>query len=157
MPEHVTTNAEVAAAVFAPNPAMYNKGTTKLPPPLPINPAKKPRTEPPEIPKIVRSLDESSPLFGFQPLSINIAAAAVNNAKIRITGFVGRLIFSYAPNRANNTIASPKGIATFQSINFFFPYVTAADELLTTFSSIPNGIACVLKSIPNQNKIGIYN
>jgi len=41
------------------------------------------------------------------------------------------------------------------SIILSFPYVKAADELLTTFNSIPRGIACVLKSIPSQNRIGI--
>jgi len=31
------------------------------------------------------------------------------------------------------------------------------DEEFTMFSNIPRGMACVLKSIPSQNRIGIYN
>jgi len=51
----------------------------------------------------------------------------------------------------------PNGMATLHSIIFFLPYVQAAEELFTTFKSIPKGIASVLKSIPSQNRIGIYS
>jgi len=48
-------------------------------------------------------------------------------------------------------------MANFHSIIFFLPYVQAAEELFTTFNNIPKGIACVLKSMPSQNRIGIYS
>jgi hypothetical protein len=99
-PEKVTTMADVAAASFVSSPAMYRRGTTKEPPPLPINPAKKPSMLPLEIPKMVFPRWDNSPLLGFQPLSISTAAAVVNNANIRITGLVGRLIFTQVPTPA---------------------------------------------------------
>ena len=71
------TNAEVAAALFTPSPKIYNIGTTKLPPPLPIRPEENPKTDPLEIPNTVFLLSVNSKFLGFQPLSISIAAAAV--------------------------------------------------------------------------------
>jgi len=108
-------------------------------------------------PKKIRCRDESPPLLGLQPLSINRLAEAVNNAKIKIIGFVGNFTLTRVPTGANKIIEIPNGMATFHSIIFFLAYVQAAEELFTTFKSMPRGIACVLKSIPNQNRIGIYS
>jgi len=62
------TNADVAAAFFNPSPKIYNRGTTKLPPPLPIRPDINPKTDPLEIPNMVFLLFVNSKLFGFQPI-----------------------------------------------------------------------------------------
>jgi len=109
------------------------------------------------IPKKIRCRGESPPLFGLQPLSINRPAEAVNNANIKIIGFTGSFTLTQVPTGANKIIEIPNGMATFHSIIFFLAYVHAAEELFTTLSSIPKGIACVLKSIPNQKRIGIYS
>lgn len=83
--EQVITNVDVAAAFFTPSPKIYSRGTTKLPPPLPIRPEKKPKTDPLETPNMVFLLFVNSKLFGFQPISIIIAAAAVNIENISYT------------------------------------------------------------------------
>ena len=154
-PEHDTTKADVAAATFGSKPAIYSRGTTKLPPPLPSNPANNPNIVPPISPKKIFCFSEKSPRFGFHPLSIKIAAAAVNNANIRISGLIGRLTFKRLPKGAKITMVVPNGIATRQSIKCCRAYVIVAELLLTKFNSIPRGMASSLKSIPSQNNIGI--
>jgi len=84
---------------------------------------------------------EIPPLFGLQPLSINRPAEAVNNANIKIIGFVGNCTLVQVPTGANKTMEIPNGMATFHSIIFFLPYIQAAEELFTTFNNIPKGIA----------------
>ena len=72
-------------------------------------------------------------------------------------GLVGRLIFNAVPTGARITMDKPNGIAIFHSISPFVQYVNAAEELFITFNNIPKGIASVLKSIPIQKRIGMYN
>ncbi len=48
-------------------------------------------------PKIMRCLAVNAPRLGFHPLNINMAAIAVKIAKITMTGWVGRPMFSQVP------------------------------------------------------------
>lgn len=73
-PEKVTTMAEVAAAIFASNPTIYNKGTTKLPPSSANQASKNPRTAPALMLKTIFFFVDKAPLSGFHPLSISMAA-----------------------------------------------------------------------------------
>lgn len=116
-------------------------GTTKLPPPLPINPAKNPRILPAKIPNKNFCFEVKFFRLGFHPESISKAAEAVKRAKVKITGFTEIFELMIVPTGGKITIEMPKGIATFNSGSFFLIYVKAADEEFTTFKSIPRGIA----------------
>ena len=103
------------------------------------------------------------------PLSVAVFAAACGNDdddsmrfQVQVENispvydFTGSGVFD-TPMGAQATMVTANGTATRQAIRLLRPYVIAAERLFTRFSSMPRGMASVLKSIPVQYRIGMYS
>jgi len=117
--EKLAINVEVPTHTLASSPITKSVGTINEPPPLPIKPTKKPKTEPTENPKNSFAFREEIFFLGLYPEMANKPAKNVNKENNKIIGLGESLKFTNAPKGANIIIDKANGKAILKSTNLF--------------------------------------